>query len=159
MSGLTLDLTSDVAQALQPLLEVLPLDEAMPELVPIRPTWEAAYEVAERVSQNPALRPAALQAGLWLYCDDLDRSHEISQGMNDSTGAMWHAIMHRREGDFSNSRYWLRQAGKHPAFADHDPYDFVSRVEARHRDNPVELVEMQRREWLILFRWCAAEVE
>jgi hypothetical protein len=160
MSGIALDLPSDVLQALQPLFDVLPLDKAMPELVPIRPTWEAAYEVADRISQDPALRVPALQAGLWLYADDLHRSHEISQGMSDSTGAMWHAIMHRREGDFSNSRYWLRQAGAHPAFGSLEEYDthrFWSAVESAHEHNPPELIDLQRQEWLALFRWCAME--
>ena len=27
---------------------------------------------------------------------------------------MWHAIMHRREGDFSNSKYWYAKCENHP---------------------------------------------
>src|SRR3954447_17397484 len=39
-------------------------------------------------------------AGLLLWHDCLDRSHEISQSISSESGSYWHAIMHRREGDF-----------------------------------------------------------
>jgi hypothetical protein len=55
-------------------------------------------------------------AGMWLLHDFLDRSHEISQGIDTTSGSLWHAIMHRREGDFSNAKYWLRRVGAHPVF-------------------------------------------
>src|SRR5690348_16418541 len=45
----------------------------------------------------------AMLAGLWLWHDWLDESHRISQSLSSATGSFWHAIMHRREGDFSNS--------------------------------------------------------
>lgn len=61
---------------------------------------------------------AACRAGLLLLNDDLESSHQISQQINTRTGAFWHAIMHRREGDFSNARHWLQTAGIHPAFDD-----------------------------------------
>src|SRR5262245_21627515 len=48
----------------------------------------------------------AMLAGLWLYHDWLDESHRISQSLDTPTGSFWHAIMHRRERDFSNSKYW-----------------------------------------------------
>jgi hypothetical protein len=47
-------------------------------------------------------------SGLWLLAGDLDRSHTISQGIGSAEGSFWHGIMHRREGDFSNSKYWFR---------------------------------------------------
>jgi hypothetical protein len=56
-------------------------------------------------------------AGLWLRHDFLHESHELSQEIHTSTGSFWHAIMHRREPDYPNSKYWLRQTGDHPAFA------------------------------------------
>ncbi|HEV8378322.1 MAG TPA: hypothetical protein VGP99_05695 [Tepidisphaeraceae bacterium] len=56
----------------------------------------------------------AMLAGLWLWHDWLDDSHRISQSLNSATGSFWHAIMHRREGDFSNSQYWYARCQNHP---------------------------------------------
>lgn len=61
-----------------------------------------------------ALPPAAV-AGLWLLAGELDRSHDISQNLDSATGSYWHGIMHRREGDFTNAKYWMRRAAGHPA--------------------------------------------
>jgi hypothetical protein len=61
---------------------------------------------------------AACRAGLLLLNDDLETSHKISQHINSRTGAFWHAIMHRREGDLSNAKAWLDNTGIHPAFDD-----------------------------------------
>src|SRR4051794_28478317 len=57
---------------------------------------------------------SALLAGLWLYFDWLPQSHTISQGIETPTGSFWHAIMHRREGDFGNSKYWYARCAQHP---------------------------------------------
>lgn len=93
---------------------------------------------------------------MWLYVDELDRSHRISQTLETPTGSYWHAIMHRREGDFWNSKYWYRRVGKHPVIDQlgYDPFEFVDQVSASHEANPIELVELQRREWKTLFDWC-----
>ena len=60
----------------------------------------------------------ALLAGLWLWHDFLEESHAISQGLHSATGSFWHAIMHRREGDFSNTKYWYARCRNHPAYAE-----------------------------------------
>lgn len=74
------------------------------------------------------------ESGLWLLAGDLDRSHIISQDDHSPEGSFWHAIMHRREGDFSNSKYWFRRVGDHSLFDQlrdltqgeyDDPFDFV----------------------------------
>jgi hypothetical protein len=58
----------------------------------------------------------ALLSALWLRHDWLEQSHKISQMIETPTGSLWHAIMHRREGDFSNSKYWYRQLDEHPTY-------------------------------------------
>lgn len=57
----------------------------------------------------------ALMAGLHLCNDNLDASHACSQKIEFmATGDYWHAIMHRMEQDYANSKYWYRQVGAHP---------------------------------------------
>src|SRR6476659_710378 len=50
---------------------------------------------------------ACCMSGVWLLHDCLDESHSISQGIDTTSGSFWHAIMHSREGDFSNAKYWF----------------------------------------------------
>lgn len=59
----------------------------------------------------------ACLAGLWLLHNFLDESHTISQEIGSQTGSFWHGIMHRRDPDPSNAKYWFRKVGEHPIFA------------------------------------------
>src|SRR2546421_1194544 len=83
-----------IAKACAPLFDVLPLDQAMPRLTGSDPKHTA---LVETILANPALagRPE-LASALWLYVDDLNRSHTVSQGIDNPTGSYWHGIMHRR---------------------------------------------------------------
>ena len=152
-------LPDDVAAALEPLFALLPLERAMEELVVLEGPSQEAVHCVHAVLRDPALAgKPRLAAGLWLYVDDLPRSHTLSQSMEDATGSFWNGIMHRREGDFSNSHYWFRRVGHHPAMTAigaYDPHGFIDEVERRHREAPRELIERQRKEWAALFSWCA----
>jgi hypothetical protein len=129
---------------------------------------------------------ACCVAAVWLLHDCLDESHTISQGIDTTSGSFWHAIMHRREGDFSNAKYWFRNAGQHPTFAalgqraaelaakrsekslipklitdgDWDPFAFVDLCHAVARGQTAarELcLDVQQSEWELLFDYCYRE--
>ncbi len=166
----------DVYEALfQPVFEALPFDDAMEALViKEQPSDADAAAAVQRAVRDEALsdRPD-LVAGLWLYVDELDKAHAACQDLDTPTGSFWHLIVHRREGDFSNARYWVRKTGKHPAMdhidltgggagtgttvAAYDPEELVDRVERAtkrgDRESPA-LESAQRKEWQALFGWC-----
>jgi len=65
------------------------------------------------------LAPASFELAcslVLLWHDNLDASHTISQSVENADGSFVHAIMHRREPDYWNSKYWWRRVGKHPCF-------------------------------------------
>lgn len=62
------------------------------------------------------LRGSHIEAALWLVVGELDRSHDVSQKDGSAEGSYWHGIMHRREGDFSNAKYWFQRVGTHDVF-------------------------------------------
>lgn len=139
----------------------------------------AAVEAAGRAAGSRAIagRPDLL-AALWLYVDEIDRAHAVCGDLGTPTGSYWHAIVHRREGDFDNSKYWYRKAGNHPAMrridltgggagsgtevAKYDAFAFVDQVrdsvghEGLDGEHP-ELVSIQHKEWRSLFEWCAEQ--
>jgi hypothetical protein len=159
---------------LKPIFAHTPLSKAMPRL-----TGEAAADpqldqLVRQVLADPQLAGhPGIRAGLLLYIDQLDESHTVSQGTDNPTGSYWHAIMHRREPDFSNAKYWYRKVGNHPAMSRidqagggagagtevgaYDPYAFVDAVEAASGNDPSdhpELVSLQRHEWKAVFEYC-----
>ena len=95
-------------------------------------------------------------SGLWLLAGDLDRSHTISQDMGSNNGSFWHGIMHRREGDFGNAKYWFRRVGQHPVFDQltqlsggsyNDPFEFVDQCSRAKRGSD-DYQQCQRLQWL-----------
>ncbi|HEX3146723.1 MAG TPA: hypothetical protein VHR66_01400 [Gemmataceae bacterium] len=153
--------------------------ERLPELGPGTPNL-AAQEALNSLSVEsvfPDLRDReaglACISGLWLYHDFLDVSHTISQDLECWIGSYWHAIMHRREPDPSNSKYWWRRVGYSPIFTDllkdalelgywgsktrWNPEEFVDSCEAERgsgNDREMILRRVQLREMHLVFDWC-----
>ncbi len=91
-----------------PLLPKRVYDDAL--VVPIRDLSRAGA-----ASDNVA-------ALLHLLNDDLDAAHILCQGHEgDPTANYIHQIVHRREGDWGNTRYWVGKTGAHPYYADLAP--------------------------------------
>ena len=157
-----MNLPDQVDEALKPLFEALPLNAAMEALV-VTGRRDELVGLVEKTVANPSISGLPpLCAALWLYIDDLARSHTISQGIEDATGSFWHGIMHRREGDFDNSHYWFNRVGRHPAMEAMPGYDghaFIDEVARMHNEAPAALIGKQRTEWRVLFEWCAAQGE
>jgi hypothetical protein len=135
------------AQSYGPFIaEILRKDHSSP-LGPGNPTQPVPANLAGFAANlEKAFRPHRIQdhvmaraclAGLWLYHDYLDESHQISQEVETPTGSYWHGIMHRREKDFDNAKYWFRQVGKHPVFA-------LLREDAAELAAPIELLPAAR---------------
>jgi hypothetical protein len=109
---------------------------------------------------------------------------ELAQALNSF--AFWHAIIHRREGDFSNAKYWYGRCADHRAMrlissigmdlvgrdaadesllqivaGEYKPDALVDLVEGLH-DKPADsrmeaAIRIQQLEWEALFNHCAYE--
>lgn len=121
---------------------------------------------------------ACCLAAVWLLHDFLDESHSISQQVDTPAGSYWHGIMHRREGDFSNAKYWFRRVGAHPIYDELGPRltevapSLAARLAPRGRFDPLAMVDavqaalssereleaacraVQQLEWELLFDHC-----
>lgn len=80
---------------------------------------------------------------LLLWQDHLEPSHEISQGEHNPDGSLVHAIMHRREPDYSNAKYWWRSTGDHPCF----PAIAAQAAECLGEDSDLTELIMPRGNW------------
>ena len=56
------------------------------------------------------------KAAALLWHDHLDESHTVSQNIGSIDGSFLHAMMHRREPDYPNAKYWFSRVGDHPCF-------------------------------------------
>ncbi|MGF1448299.1 MAG: hypothetical protein ACFB20_02655 [Opitutales bacterium] len=122
----------------------------------------------------------ACLAGIYLLHDHLDTSHTLSQSISGPTGSFWHGIMHRREPDYPNGKYWFARVGEHPIYDDlqseacrlseENPgtvkglficnqdhwnpdafIDFVEAVSGQGGPDEALALAIQQREWELLF--------
>jgi hypothetical protein len=176
------------------MIEVLPqirpllAEDRLNELGPGTPNDAAKPLLQELEVELPKIAKdrACAQAcvsGLWLYHDFLDEAHANAQHLVDTDGSYWHAILHRREPDYANAKYWFRRVRTHPILAElttsaatlakdagtpagsefllrqrtWTPADFVDLCQAAARGpDALNLLcrRIQKREWELLFGHC-----
>jgi len=75
-----------------------------------------ARELAGARDLKDAVYGELLKCALLFLVDAMDEAHRVVQEMSGDDAAYWHGMIHRREGDFDNARYWFRRAGALPWF-------------------------------------------
>jgi hypothetical protein len=121
----------------------------------------------------------ALRSGLWLLFDYMKESHDLSQNIATPSGSYWHGILHRREPDADNGKYWMARCNEHPILPEllkdareitaaagpagaalsqqlsgmktFDGAWFIDRCSAADPATTKVLLDIQRREWQLLF--------
>lgn len=165
-------------ERLNPLGPGSPISDVRDELQDL--TMIKAFAHTRVVDENMA---KCCISALWLLFNYLEESHTISQGIHAISGSYWHGLMHRREPDFFNSKYWFRKVGEHPLFADlnriaarvaanaephpsiqfllkqkhWNPFDFIDLCRAcLNGQSPHDLLarQIQQYEWELLFDYC-----
>ena len=74
------------------------------------------FEKIVPASSTAPLRRQLLKAIVYVWHDHLDSAHSISQAIATPDGSYVHGIVHRREPDYGNARYWFQRVGKHAAY-------------------------------------------
>ena len=101
--------------ARQPLPVLVPDDDWESELTGQLQNTPSADLFGDQALKDSSLGDT-VKIGLLLWNDALDDAHRMLQEIDTRTGDHWHAIMHRREPDYSNSKYWYSRVGNHPIF-------------------------------------------
>lgn len=160
--------------------ELLAEEDLLLRLRPIEPGSPDALRLIRNADERELTGGAVLthasysrliRAGLLYAYDAIDESHRIVQEIETAEASYWHGMIHRREGDFENSRYWFRRTGKLGVFGemhsrsaevsplmgrqmDWDPYVLVGQCEQARFGGDVdqkELIALQRIEFEVMF--------
>jgi len=133
------------------------------------------------IIKNSEMAQAA-RAGLILAAGGWDDAHRIVQEMETPEAQYWHGIVHRREPDSSNAKYWFRRV-RHHVIMDEllrmvtrsygsdaqvvqqvtksgrwDPFQFIDMCMACHEGSQREflpiLLDIQQKEITALLDYC-----
>ena len=125
--------------------KLIPQETSAPLLVRrIREADDATISGGREIGEPGVF--ALIRGGLYYAVDAIHEAHAVFQEASGDLGSYWHGMMHRREGDFENARYWFRRAGTlgffdslHHAASEHsavmarqsnwDPYLFTGECE------------------------------
>ena len=104
-----------IPREIQTLLETPTLASLGPERRAGALSLSECQAALNALDLHPRQQPL-IHSALLLWHDHLDASHDLSQNINSNDGSFLHGIMHRREPDYSNAKYWFTRAGQHEAY-------------------------------------------
>ncbi|BFZ65406.1 hypothetical protein YB2330_006572 [Saitoella coloradoensis] len=144
-------------------------------LPPLCPTAVFDASLTPEIAQLPK-KQNTFKSGLHVWNDNIHEAHEIAQSMDGEISAdYWHAVLHRREKDFWNSKWWLSRMSHPVLISTWDPTGnslstarreaktFVDRVERfvmssdADKDEKDELEKKQAEEMTALLEYCLRE--
>ena len=89
-------------------------------------------------SEVPHFTRELSRAAVFLWHDHFEAAHTIAQDIENADGSLLHGILHRREPDYMNARYWFRRVGQRPS------YDcVVAKIKGALLTSKVEIVAKQ----------------
>ena len=134
------------------LLATLTQRDPFPLLVP-----ESVWDNSLTAKIDKLTAVPLIKAGLHLLNDDINNCHIIAQEHENPDGNYWHAILHRREPDYWNSKYWYKRVGNHPVIQQMkneevgwDPFNFVDQCE---KFNTAQTRQIQLQEMTLLLNY------
>ncbi len=137
------------------------LSRQEPGLLVPKGVWSDELQ-REILRLDPGKDPKALavKSALLLWNDDLDGSHTLAQDLDDTHGAYLHGLMHRREPDYGNSKYWFRRVGAHPLFPQLRTAALDLLSEAPAKDKYRKAIESAK-DWdaFVMVDWCESAAE
>ena len=77
---------------------------------------QGAIDAAFAKQPTPELQRQAARGLVLLWHDHFDAAHEIVQPVETAEASYVHAVLHRREPDYSNAKYWFRRVRQHPCY-------------------------------------------
>ena len=92
------------------------------DLPAVGPYQRASAKPVEKLNQEieslglNGITMTLARSAAFLWHDHLDASHDISQDLQSSEGSFLHGIMHRREPDYPNAKYWFSRTGNHSCY-------------------------------------------
>ncbi len=144
------------ADAVHTIVRTLLAREEPGLLVPPGP-WDPRLQKQIAALSPTSLPQRCLQASLFLWNDDLWGCHDLVQKEEDEHGALLHAVLHRREPDAGNAKYWFRRVHDEPLFP-----QLLEAAKELAREGPDlgglgrELAAMKTWDALRMVDWCEA---
>ena len=84
-------------------------------LVPPKPRDAELNDAIGKLAAS-SVGERSVKSALFLWNDDLVACHALAQEIETQTAGYLHGVMHRREPDYENSKYWFNKVGRHPLF-------------------------------------------